>query len=158
MQNRKAQGLIFSMFAFAALISGCGSVSHAQTANQPTQIEVSATTHQILPNGEQVLVEMETTDTTYEETAIWRRQKQDELKVKIGEIAEVNPEDIALLLGQISDSELSCSMVLRADVELDSQLAHKIKESVINAIAEDPSGNKIKKESIAISNSKGEVF
>lgn len=155
MQNRKAQGLIFSMFAFAALMSGCGSVSHAQTANQPTQIEVSTTTHQILPNGEQVLVEMETTD---EETAKWLFQKQDELKVKIGETAEVSPEDIILALAQISDSELSCSMVLRADVELDTQLAHKIKESVVNAIAEDPSGNKIKKESIVISNSKGEVF
>jgi len=155
MQNRKAQGFIFSMFAFAALMSGCGSVSHAQTASQPNQIEVSATTHEVLPNGEQVLVEMETTD---EETAKWLFQKQDELKVKIGETAEVSPEDIVLALAQISDSELSCSMVVRADVELDSQLAHKIKESVVNAIAEDPAGNKIKEESIVISNSKGEVF
>lgn len=155
MQNRKAQGLIFSMLAFAALMSGCGSVSHAQTANQPIQIEVSATTHEVLPNGEQVLVEMETTD---EETAKWLFQKQDELKVKIGESAEVSPEDIVLALAQISDSELACTMVLRADIELDSQLADKIKESVVNAIAEDPSGNKIKKESIVISNSKGKVF
>lgn len=161
MRHKKSGKSLFAVLSLVFLISGCGSVSQAQTADPPTEIEklvpeVTTTMEQILPDGRKVPVELITVD---EETLQWRLQKQSALTQTIAKTAGLNESDVKIMLASLdSNLKISCTMVLRTEDKIENELADQIRAEVIKAVEEDALGAKIRKEDIIISNGNGQVI
>lgn len=161
LRNKKSGKSLFAVLSLVFLISGCGSVSRAQTADPPAEIEklvpeVTATMEEVLPDGRKVPVELVTVD---EETLQWLLQKQSALTQTIAKTAGLNESDVKIMLASLdSNSKISCTMVLKTEGQIENKLADQIREEVIQAVEEDPLGAKIRKEDITISNGNGQIL
>ncbi|OWR30955.1 hypothetical protein CDO73_10245 [Saccharibacillus sp. O23] len=156
MRNQKLVQSLFAALSLVFLISGCGSVSQAQTAEAPAEPIVTTSMEQVLPDGTTIPVETIPVD---EETGQWLRQKQADLTKTIAKTAGLNESDVMIVLAALdSNSEITCTMVLNTEDKIENKLADQIREQVIKAVEEDPLGAKIPKENITISNGNGQVI
>lgn len=149
---------LYAAVSVVFLISGCGSISNAQTATPPTQTEVSVTTatHRVLPNGDTEPVEMVTTD---KETVEWLFQKQTDLQKSIAKTLGLNQEDVKIMLAPPAlSSEMLCSMVLDIETEIEPERIDQVREDIIDAVMQDSADAKMSKENITITTSKGEIL
>lgn len=145
-------------FALAAvfLISGCSSISNAQTAPPPLQTTVSTSTEMVLPDGKRVLLEELPQN---QERAEWFRQKESDLQETIANTLSLNKNDVKIILSSVySDSEIGCTMVLNTDVEFDKKQIDQVTKQIIDSVNQDSTDLKIKEANITIGNGKGGIY